>query len=300
MSMLLPRLQSESTQLAAEIHDELQCHLEETAAALIEEGWLHDAAWAEAHRRFGDLRTITKSCYRERSTMSTTYQKLNLLLIVALIGGVAFLTVRSNHAAESHQKELAQLKAAIKDLEGSAPAVFPAVNADGGTLGKLAAATVESLPKLEEQVAAFETERGTPLSEDVRLAALSWLSNKTHAGPKLAAFGDEAVPILVAVLDGKIKVEGSLRESMRFVAANHLGDTQSPAAVEPLLAALKDPWFNVRRCAALALAKLGDSRAIAPLETLAAHDPYVYRGNQEKGPIALVRIDAEKALDALR
>lgn len=296
MSTLQPRASGDPAQLAAEIHDELQSHLEESAAALIGEGWPEEAAWAEAHRRFGDLRTITQSCTRERLPRKTMLQKINLLLILALVAGVATLTVRSSQDAEAHDREIAKLHAAIGALQVAQPAVAAANPAASNPAGTETAAWTAS-PATQTELAKFEEQSGLKLSVELREAALYWLERKPHAGPKLVAFGDDAIPLLVALLDGELK--GQLHQ-IRFVAANHLGEINSPAAYQPLIDALDDPWFNVRRCAALALGKLGDPKAMAPLEELAASDPYVYRGSDEKGPLALVRIDAEKALEMLR
>jgi HEAT repeat protein len=58
----------------------------------------------------------------------------------------------------------------------------------------------------------------------------------------------------------------------RAIAATLLGADRfrewSPAAVEPLLAALKDEAFEVRAAAAKSLGKIADPRAIDPLQEL--------------------------------
>src|SRR3954453_212540 len=61
---------------------------------------------------------------------------------------------------------------------------------------------------------------------------------------QIVALGDKAVDALAEVLFDK-----SLTTVQRFMAANALGDTRSRKAVEPLLTALKDDHYNVRRCA---------------------------------------------------
>ena len=53
-----------------------------------------------------------------------------------------------------------------------------------------------------------------------------------------------------------------------------LGDIGNPKAVEPLINALQDPGANVRHGAADALGKIGDLRAVIPLQELGKGDPW--------------------------
>ncbi len=82
----------------------------------------------------------------------------------------------------------------------------------------------------------------------------------------------------------------------QFMAANVLGDIGSPAAVEDLLAALDSRAFNVRRCAALALGKIGAEEAVSALEKLRDEDPFGYRDPESGETLYLVRDDAARAL----
>lgn len=284
------RAPTEGAQLASEIHDELHSHIAETADALVDEGWPEEAAWAEAHRRFGDLQKITASCTREKLPNRTMFQKLNLTLILMLLAGVSTLFVRAKMAANQTEAEMAKLTASVEALESQV------------TVSSQPSQIAENVEPVSvvEHVAAFEERTGMVLEKGLREAVLGWLEDKPGYGDKVAEFGDDAVPVLVAIMSGELKIDGDKSALMRFVAANYLGDTKSSVAVLPLIDALGDPWFNVRRCAALALGKLGDPSAIAPLEELAKNDPYVYRGRGEEDPVPLVRIDAEKALEMLR
>jgi murein DD-endopeptidase MepM/ murein hydrolase activator NlpD len=110
----------------------------------------------------------------------------------------------------------------------------------------------------------------------------------------IVAAGEAAVPGLVEILE-----DSSLDGRIRFQAANVLGDIGSKKGVEPLLEALKDPFFNVRRCAALALGKIGDLRAKEPLEALAGGDPFAWQDPETGETRYLVREDARAALDLL-
>ncbi len=51
-----------AAQVAADVDEELQLHLDLVAQELVEEGWLPEAARVEAHRRFGDLDGTRKYC----------------------------------------------------------------------------------------------------------------------------------------------------------------------------------------------------------------------------------------------
>ena len=52
---------------------------------------------------------------------------------------------------------------------------------------------------------------------------------------------------------------------MRLLAAKALGKAREPQAVEPLIAALKDPASAVRKAVIRALFEIGDLRAAEPL-----------------------------------
>jgi murein DD-endopeptidase MepM/ murein hydrolase activator NlpD len=108
------------------------------------------------------------------------------------------------------------------------------------------------------------------------------------------ALGEKAVEPLTEILFDK-----SLSTPQRFMAANILGDIRSRKAVEPLVSALKDDEFNVRRCAALALGKIGDASARPALERLAKEDPFAWTEPKSGKVMYLVHEDAQKALDML-
>jgi murein DD-endopeptidase MepM/ murein hydrolase activator NlpD len=86
----------------------------------------------------------------------------------------------------------------------------------------------------------------------------------------------------------------------RYMAANVLGAIKSPKALKPLLKALKDQDFNVRRCAADSLGRLGDPSVMPALQRLARSDPYFYKDPKTRKAEYLVRDAAKKALRVLR
>ncbi len=55
---------------------------------------------------------------------------------------------------------------------------------------------------------------------------------------------------------------------VRLAAAEALGEIGDACAVEPLIAALKDKFWDLRKAAASALGEIGDARAVAPLVTV--------------------------------
>jgi len=63
-----------------------------------------------------------------------------------------------------------------------------------------------------------------------------------------------------------------LNAGVRWCAAEALGEIKDVRAVEPLIAALRDPNAYVRWCAADALGKIGDARALPELERVARED----------------------------
>lgn len=82
---------------------------------------------------------------------------------------------------------------------------------------------------------------------------------RTAAARALGMTGDARAvePLLAALRDP----DGNTR----YAAAQSLGHFGDARAVDPLIAALKDPDRNARRAAAQSLGKIGDARAIGPL-----------------------------------
>jgi murein DD-endopeptidase MepM/ murein hydrolase activator NlpD len=105
--------------------------------------------------------------------------------------------------------------------------------------------------------------------------------------------GAAAVPWLVEVMEDRKAGRA------RYLAAIALGDSGQVAAESPLLSALDDEWFNVRRCAAESLGRLGAMRARKKLEALAESDPYAWRDPESGALKHLVRESARRALELL-
>jgi HEAT repeat protein len=82
----------------------------------------------------------------------------------------------------------------------------------------------------------------------------------------LVKMGQPAVEPLIAALRDP-------RPLVSMHAAEALGQIQDVRAVEPLIAALSDPRDGVRMFAARALGQLGDARAVEPL-VVALRDPH--------------------------
>ena len=134
----------------------------------------------------------------------------------------------------------------------------------------------------------------TPGKDRAARALRQFRAGKPNAYQEVISAGEAAVDGLAKILGDK-KADGTLR----FTAANALGDIGSRKAVGPLLRALKDPYFNVRRCAALALGKIGDKSARRALVKLAREDPFAWRDPKTGKVRHLVREEARKALDIL-
>ena len=124
-------------------------------------------------------------------------------------------------------------------------------------------------PAVEPLIAALKGE-----NKDVRQAAaamlgrLGWQPGRDETAgwywmvkgdwDKCVALGALAVePLIAALKDGSF--------SVRKAAAYALGEIKDPRAVEPLIAALKDKDEYVRKAAAYALGKIKDPRAVEPL-----------------------------------
>jgi hypothetical protein len=137
------------------------------------------------------------------------------------------------------------------------------------------------------------------VAQDKQPGAIATLEQQARGGDagkafELGAHGAAAIPALARLL-----ADDKLPEPVRYMSANGLGATRLPAAIKPLLPALDDPLFNVRRCAAEALGQLGAKDAIGRLRQLATGDPFVWRDPTSGDRRWLVRESAIKALRAL-
>lgn len=129
-------------------------------------------------------------------------------------------------------------------------------------------------------------------AESVHWEALEarFLAGERGAGDAIVAQGNAAIPLLVRVMANQ---EAGVHQ---FLSANLLGEIGTEACIDPLMVGLKHPWFNVRRCAALALGKMNAARSKEAIQELADLDPFSIVSEDGKGVLFLVRESAQKAL----
>ena len=118
-----------------------------------------------------------------------------------------------------------------------------------------------------------------------RFRAQDW-----EAYAELVARGEPAVAPLLEILADP----GA--GNARWMAAKALGAIGTPECTAALLGALDDSWFQVRRCAAEGLGRIGDARTREPLEELAANDPFAWTDPETNEVKYLVREAAREAL----
>lgn len=115
--------------------------------------------------------------------------------------------------------------------------------------------------------------------------ALAWIE-AGNTGPK------KSLDPLVKALSNDNKDAGvSTRAAnvrVQVEAAIALGQLGDPGAVEPLIHALQDDFYQVRACAAWTLGQLGDSRATGPIRSLL---------EDKKESVRLTAIDALGSLE---
>lgn len=259
----LTRLFPDAAAVEGEIQEQLDFHLamlERDAAVM---GLAEDEARRWALSRFGDPATIVRTCLREKLGGRIMFAKTTVGLLVVcalLLAGLALLQWNT------HRQDQARLES----MYGS-------------------------LASLTDQV-----DRLTAMTDQSR-----WIPPEIDAGLVRSVRNDgcfdelvQRGPVLIPELS-RILLHQELDSVTRFMAANILGEIGSREALEPLLQGLTANHFNVRRCSALALAQIGDPRAIPHLERVAANDPYVYTDRRTGDREHLVRIDARKALARL-
>jgi murein DD-endopeptidase MepM/ murein hydrolase activator NlpD len=135
------------------------------------------------------------------------------------------------------------------------------------------------------------TQPQAPAVVDVTKALEVFRANPDAGGTDLIAAGEAAVDGVVNILKDR-----AAPSRTRYLAANVLGEIKSKKAVRPLLAALKDQDFNVRRCSAEALGRIGDLSAKPALEKVARTDPFAFRDPKARKPQYMVRDSARRAL----
>jgi murein DD-endopeptidase MepM/ murein hydrolase activator NlpD len=160
-------------------------------------------------------------------------------------------------------------------------------------------AIVEALGGRWDAVSSYYTSRHTVAPtkgdpQDTARVLKRFQADPRHMHQEVAALGEGAVDGLVRILEDQ-----KLDSLPRFRAALILGDIRSKRALEPLRKALQDPDYNVRRCAALALGRMGDVASRPALEKLAKDDPVAWK-HPDTGKVEyLVREYAAQALEML-
>lgn len=106
-----------------------------------------------------------------------------------------------------------------------------------------------------------------------------------------------AATVLATICAGRTETSEEFGKRARYVAgAPEREEPPDLRAVEPLIGALKDPYYPVREAAALGLGLLGDQRAVEPLGK-ALDDPAM--PVRRRAASALVLLPAEPVIPAL-
>ena len=133
-----------------------------------------------------------------------------------------------------------------------------------------------------------------PRPEELIEPVRRFRSGHLDAYNDVVAAGEEAVAGLAQMVgDERLSVK------VRYMAANALGDIGSNKAVKQLVDVLEDHEFLIRRCAVLALGRIGDASARPALERLAREDWMVWQDPATGKPRYLIREDAKTALEML-
>lgn len=115
----------------------------------------------------------------------------------------------------------------------------------------------------------------------------------------MSLFGPPNIEKMKAKRDvkGLIKALGYQRDAgVRKGAAMALGELKDSRAIEPLIAALKDRYYDVRQVVIKALEEIADARAVEPLiAALKGGDS----GVRKAAVNALVKLGDARALDAI-
>ncbi|MHC4414348.1 MAG: permease prefix domain 1-containing protein [Planctomycetota bacterium] len=91
----LPRLDPRSEdEIAADLDDEIAFHIWQLERELVEEGRDADAARAAAQARFGDVERIKRQCVRIALEERVMLQRINLVLMVAVVIVVGLVSVQ--------------------------------------------------------------------------------------------------------------------------------------------------------------------------------------------------------------
>ncbi len=127
-------------EIAADIDEELEFHVEESARALEQAGLAPELARAEALKRFGDYGRIRRECARTWMGERIMLQRIQLVLTAALVAAVGILAWSNQRAqvqaraamdAERQRTEavLARVEARLGEPRVVGPVTFPQAEA---------------------------------------------------------------------------------------------------------------------------------------------------------------------------
>ena len=110
----LPRFDPrDDQQIDAEIDDELAFHIDQATRELVEAGQSDDDAKVNALARFGNVNTIKTQCKRIALEERIMLQRINLVLMIVVLLGVAFVSVQM-YVTQKHNT--LALQAIVSDL----------------------------------------------------------------------------------------------------------------------------------------------------------------------------------------
>lgn len=266
-----------------EIAEELQFHLAELEARLVGEGLDPAAARAEARRRFGDLGKITRACQHQRNHRAIMLQRINLLLSLVLIVGLAFASLRHVSEARRQRTEIKALGGDLESLKAQNAALLGEIRAIAAGSTSKGVQSFRTLPPKFVMGTTPSSHVGVDLSGSQ--ATRVRFSNSGY-GPYLGPFMERDRPDFAAravrdlgVSEPKLKFailalfRNSTDAGERLVA---LGDPAAAALTQLLGNSIGLPGEaknRVRRDAATVLGQMGGGRALhALLEALKDED----------------------------
>lgn len=171
-------------------------------------------------------------------------------------------------------------------VEISGSVQFAVADALGKIGDKMAVPALIQALRSRDFIATWSAVRALGNIGDV--SAVDYLTEHLSSDEALEALTKIKDPKVVEVLIQKLK-GGHGSANVQIAAARILGRIRDSKAVEPLIKALSDEYWEVRREAAWALGMIGDARAVEPLLRV--------RSDDEDGQVRSVAADALTQLE---
>ena len=197
-----------SSQIEAEIDDEIEFHLEMRTLEYVRQGMPEDAARAAALAAFGDLRKIRNACRRAKLGDSLMLARVQTVLIIVLLAAVVVLAYGMYTVQSANEQALGAIAKSLEQLVAAKSMEQPAAVASAGSADSMTAEARE----MRRRYAAGQVEDDMKHHPERVAASMAFLDNVTPPTVKVTLPAAGATGVDPATSEIRVKFDKPMQD----------------------------------------------------------------------------------------